>query len=96
MRLTHLAACAATLSLIAAPTALAKKQKDVDSSRLDRKVTVDGIVKHQEALQNIADMNGGTRYTRTAGGARSLSPAWPARSRPRSTPRRRRRRARSG
>jgi len=73
MRFTHLAACAATLSLIAAPTALAKKQKDVDSSRLDRKVTVEGIVQHQEALQNIADMNAGTRYTRTPGYAASAA-----------------------
>jgi Zn-dependent M28 family amino/carboxypeptidase len=30
-------------------------------------VTVQGITEHQKALQNIADLNGGTRYTRTPG-----------------------------
>jgi Zn-dependent M28 family amino/carboxypeptidase len=30
-------------------------------------VTVEGITEHQQALQNIADLNGGTRYTRTPG-----------------------------
>jgi Zn-dependent M28 family amino/carboxypeptidase len=67
MRRPHLAACAAMLAaLVTAPSALAKP-KDVDSSRLERMVTVKGITEHQKALQNIADMNGGTRYTRTAG-----------------------------
>jgi Zn-dependent M28 family amino/carboxypeptidase len=65
MRRTHLAACAAIAStLVAAPVAVAQ---DVTSSRLERAVTVQGITEHQQALQNIADMNGGTRYTRTAG-----------------------------
>jgi hypothetical protein len=40
---------------------------DVDSSRLEQLVTVPGITEHQKALQNIADLNGGTRYTRTPG-----------------------------
>jgi hypothetical protein len=67
MRRTHLAACAATFAvLVTAPSALAKP-KDVNSSKLERAVTVQGITEHQKALQNIADMNGGTRYTRTAG-----------------------------
>ena len=67
MRRTHLAACAAVLSmLVMAPSALAKP-KDVNSSRLERLVTVEGITEHQKALQNIADMNGGNRHTRTAG-----------------------------
>lgn len=39
----------------------------VDSSRLERLVTVDGITGHQRALQRIADRNGGTRATRTPG-----------------------------
>ena len=30
-------------------------------------MTVQGITEHQQALQNIADLNGGTRYTRTPG-----------------------------
>jgi Zn-dependent M28 family amino/carboxypeptidase len=67
MRRTRLTACIAVVSmLVAAPAALAKSN-DVDSSRLERMVTVKGITEHQQALQNIADMNGGTRYTRTAG-----------------------------
>ena len=67
MRRTHLAACAAVLSmLVMAPSALAKPQ-DINSSRLERMVTVEGITQHQQALQNIADMNGGNRYTRNAG-----------------------------
>jgi Zn-dependent M28 family amino/carboxypeptidase len=49
-----------------APSALAKP-KDVNSSRLERMVTVEGITEHQKALQNIADLNGGNRYTRTPG-----------------------------
>ena len=67
MRRTHLAACAAVLStLVAAPAAVAKPE-DINSNRLERMVTVEGITAHQKALQNIADLNGGTRYTRTAG-----------------------------
>src|SRR5215216_1309945 len=53
-------------ALVAAPSALAKP-KDVDSTRLESMVTVKDITEHQQALQNIADMNGGTRHTRTAG-----------------------------
>jgi Zn-dependent M28 family amino/carboxypeptidase len=67
MRRTHLAACAAVLSmLVTAPSALAKP-KDVNSSRLERMVTVEGITEHQKALQTIADLNGGNRYTRSPG-----------------------------
>jgi Zn-dependent M28 family amino/carboxypeptidase len=66
MRRTHLAACAAILAmLVAAPAAIA--QDDVDSSRLENLVTVEGVHQHQKALQGIADLNGGTRYTRTPG-----------------------------
>ena len=66
MRRTHLAACAAVLTMLAAPAG-AVAQSDVDSTRLESLVTVEGIHEHQQALQNIADLNGGTRYTRTAG-----------------------------
>jgi hypothetical protein len=61
MRLPHLAACAAISTLlITAPGALAAPP-DVDSTRLERMVTVQGITEHQKALQGIADMTGGTR-----------------------------------
>jgi hypothetical protein len=43
------------------------KPKDVNSSRLERAVTTEGIHAHQQALQHIADLNGGTRHTRTPG-----------------------------
>ena len=67
MRRSHLAACVAVLATLAfAPSAVAKPG-DVDSTRLERLVTVEGITEHQQALQNIADLNGGTRYTRTPG-----------------------------
>ena len=57
MRRTHLAAFAAiAATLAAAPSAVAKPN-----------VTVEGITAHQKALQGIAEMNGGNRYTRTAG-----------------------------
>jgi Zn-dependent M28 family amino/carboxypeptidase len=67
MRHTHLAACAAGLAMIVAPATAMAKPKDVNSSRLERAVTTEGIHAHQKALQNIADLNGGTRYTRTPG-----------------------------
>lgn len=63
----RLAATAAVIAgLIGTPWAVAAPP-DVDSTRLDQMVTVEGITEHQQALQNIADHNGGTRYTRTPG-----------------------------
>ena len=67
MRHTHLAACAAGLAMIVAPATAMAKPKDVNSSRLERAVTTEGIHAHQKALQDIADLNGGTRHTRTPG-----------------------------
>jgi Zn-dependent M28 family amino/carboxypeptidase len=67
MHRMHLAATAAFIAaLIIAPSAVAAPP-DVDSTRLERLVTVKGITEHQKALQTIADLNGGTRYTRTPG-----------------------------
>ena len=67
MRRTHLVAYAAVLAMLAASPAAVAKPKDVNSSRLERMVTVEGVHEHQQALQHIADLNGGTRYTRTPG-----------------------------
>ena len=68
MRRSHLAACVAVLAtLISARKRLPAKPGDVNSTRLENLVTVEGIPEHQQALQNIADLNGGTRYTRTPG-----------------------------
>ena len=67
MRRMYLAATAAFIAaLISAPAAVSAPP-DVDSTRLEQLVTVQGITDHQKALQNIADQNGGTRYTRTSG-----------------------------
>ena len=74
MRRTHRAVCTATVvaMLAAAPAAVATPE-DVNSSRLERLVTVEGILEHQKALQTIADLNGGTRHTRTPGYAASAA-----------------------
>jgi Zn-dependent M28 family amino/carboxypeptidase len=73
MRISRLSACVAALATLAfAPAALAQPN-DVDSSALEDAVTVDSVTEHQQALQNIADLNNGTRYTRTPGFAASAA-----------------------
>ncbi|HKE71963.1 MAG TPA: PA domain-containing protein, partial [Nocardioidaceae bacterium] len=77
MHRVRLAATAVTIAaLIGVPSAVAAPSvagspvaapPDVDSTRLEKLVTVKGITEHQQALQHIADVNGGTRYTRTSG-----------------------------
>ena len=75
MQRVKLAATAASIvGLVVAPTAVATPSSagataspDVDSTRLEQLVTVNGILEHQQALQTIADLNGGTRHTRTPG-----------------------------
>ena len=53
--------------------AAAAKPPDVDATRLEQLVTVEGVLEHQKALQEIADANGGTRHTRTPGYRRRRS-----------------------
>ena len=67
MRRVHLAAAAATIVALASAPAAVAAPPDVDSTRLEQLVTVQGITEHQQALQNIADLNGGNRYTRNPG-----------------------------
>ena len=67
MRRMHLVASAAVLVSFALGSTAVAKPPDVDSSKLRAAVTVDGIVAHQQALQDIADDNGGTRHTKTPG-----------------------------
>jgi Zn-dependent M28 family amino/carboxypeptidase len=43
------------------------------SEQLEKAVSVKRIVAHQRALQNIADMNGGTRHTKTPGFTASVA-----------------------
>ena len=63
-RLTLAAACAATL-VLAGPAAAGSH--DRGSEQLRKAVTVKGLLEHQRNLQAIADLNGGTRTTGTAG-----------------------------
>jgi hypothetical protein len=63
----HLAATVAVIAALVSASSAVAAPPDVDSSRLEQLVTVKGITEHQQALQNIADLNGGTRYTRTPG-----------------------------
>jgi Zn-dependent M28 family amino/carboxypeptidase len=70
MRMATTATAIAALTgaaLIGAPSEGVAAPRGVDSTRLEKLVTVKGITQHQRALQNIADMNGGTRATRTPG-----------------------------
>ena len=65
---------AAALMLVPASGAQAKpKHHDHGSAQLEKAVSVRNIVKHQAALQHIADMNGGTRYTTTPGFTASVA-----------------------
>ena len=73
MRLAHLAACGAIAATLALASTAVAKPPDVDSSKLRAAVTVDGIVAHQQALQNIANLSGGTRHTKTPGYTASVA-----------------------
>ena len=72
MRRTRLTARVAVATSPLASAAIAKPP-DVNSSKLEAAVTVAGIVEHQRALQNIADVNGGTRHTETPGYTASVA-----------------------
>jgi Zn-dependent M28 family amino/carboxypeptidase len=64
----------ATAALMLVPASGAQaKPSNGDSSKLEKAVSVRNIVQHQRALQNIADMNGGTRYTKTPGFTASVA-----------------------
>ena len=64
----------AALTLTTASAADARDHgHGVSASKLERSVTVRGIVKHQRALQRIADMNGDTRHTKTPGYTASVA-----------------------
>jgi len=71
----RLFACAATLSaLVFAPAAQAHPRHHHHHHHGHKpKTTVRGIVEHQKALQGIADLNGGTRYTKTPGFTASVA-----------------------
>jgi hypothetical protein len=60
-------------ALVLAPAARAKPHHHHHHHGHKPKTTVRGIVQHQKALQGIADMNGGTRYTKTPGYTASVA-----------------------
>src|SRR5262245_55840402 len=67
MRRMLLAATTDIIAVLTGASSAVAAPLDVDSTRLEQLVTVEGITEHQQALQHIADLNGGTRYTRTPG-----------------------------
>ena len=64
-RLVRVVLTAAATLLVAAPSASAIDP--VDTSALRDAVTVNGILRHERALQGIANMNGGTRVAGSPG-----------------------------
>jgi len=52
---------------VAIPSTAAVAIDDVNTSRLERAVTVNGILQHERVLQRIANNNGGTRASGTPG-----------------------------
>jgi Zn-dependent M28 family amino/carboxypeptidase len=68
VRSTRLIACVATLAAVAfVPVAQAQDRGGEPFT------SVNGIVEHQQALQNIATMSGGTRHTETPGYTASVA-----------------------
>ena len=59
-------ACALAPAATAAPAKKPKPQPDY-SAQLQKAVTVQGMLRHERALANIAERNGGTRASGTAG-----------------------------
>jgi Zn-dependent M28 family amino/carboxypeptidase len=70
---TLLTAFAAGLATLAVAPVASADPDDVDSSKLRQAVTVEGILEHERALQNIADMNGGSRHSLTPGYTASVA-----------------------
>ena len=58
---------ALTAALCVAPPAMAAGKDPFTSTGLRKAVTLAGVREHQAALQGIADLNGGTRVSGTAG-----------------------------
>ncbi len=77
IRVAALAAAAVMLVPVAGAQAKPRHHHhhghDRGSAQLEKAVSVRNIVKHQKALQSIADMNGGTRHTETPGYTASVA-----------------------
>jgi len=72
-RSTRVLLASVALTLAFAPAASAAKDPNRVSQKLREDVTVGGIRAHQQALQNIATMNNGTRASGTPGYEASLA-----------------------
>jgi Zn-dependent M28 family amino/carboxypeptidase len=55
------------VAAVAVPSTAAAALDDVNTRKLERAVTVSGILKHERVLQRIANQNGGTRAAGTPG-----------------------------
>jgi Zn-dependent M28 family amino/carboxypeptidase len=73
VRSTRVTAAAVAVATLAMTPAAFAKPPDVNSDKLERAVTVKGMLEHERALQNIADLNGGTRSTTTPGYTASVA-----------------------
>jgi hypothetical protein len=60
-------AAGAVLSLLVAAPPASAQLAEVNTQRLRTAVTVNGIMQHERAFQTIANLNGGTRASGTAG-----------------------------
>jgi Zn-dependent M28 family amino/carboxypeptidase len=58
---------AGAVTALALPAAASADLQEINTEQLRNAVTVNGILQHERALQTIANMNGGTRASGTAG-----------------------------
>lgn len=67
MRTQALVLAGAVIATVLVPTSAAVAVDDVNTNKLRKAVTVNGILKHERALQRIANNNGGSRAAGTPG-----------------------------
>ena len=66
-RLAAAAICAAVFGLVPAATAVGANTPSGQAAKLRDAITVQGMLRHEQALQNIASANGNTRASGTRG-----------------------------
>jgi Zn-dependent M28 family amino/carboxypeptidase len=71
-RLAAAAICAAAFGLVPAATAVGANTPSGQAAKLRDAITVQGMQRHQQALQNIASANGNTRASGTPGYQQSV------------------------
>jgi Zn-dependent M28 family amino/carboxypeptidase len=67
LRLAAAAMCAAVFGLVPAASAVAADTPTGQAAKLRKAITVQGMQRHQQALQNVAGANGNTRASGTPG-----------------------------